>query len=470
MKTVAVIDIGKTNAKVALVDLERFEEIAVRKTPNLVVAEGLYPRFDIERLWRFILASLADLHREHPVEAISVTTHGATAVLLDEAGGLALPVLDYEYAGPDRLAEEYDEARPPFLETGSARLPMGLNIGAQLFWQQRTFPERFANVASILTYAQYWSYRLTGIKTTELTSLGCHTDLWNPEAAAFSTLVEEQGWLSLFAPVLKAGEVIGGLLEPLAKETGLPQGLPVYCGIHDSNASLLPHLLTRNAPFSVVSTGTWVIMLAVGGEAAAELDETRDTLINVNALGDPVPSARFMGGRAFSMLIGENPPTASPEAEARVLAAGHMLLPSVPGGSGPFPLARPRWTVEEKSLEPADRLAIVSFHLALMTATCLDLIGAKGEIVVEGPFAANAAYLRMLAAATGRPVFANRLSTTGTSLGAACLVAGARVRTGAQAFEEVIPPAYGAYAGQWTRATAQHVGAAAGIKSLPLER
>jgi sugar (pentulose or hexulose) kinase len=403
MTIVAVIDIGKTNAKVALVDLERFEEIAVRKTRNLVSEEGLYPHFDIEHLWRFILDSLAALHQEHPVEAISVTTHGATAVLLDEKGGLALPVLDYEFAGPDALAEDYGTFRPPFLETGSARLPMGLNIGAQLFWQQRMFPEQFANVATILTYAQYWSYRLTGVKTNELTSLGCHTDLWNPKAATFSTLVEAEGWRSLFAPVRKAGDVIGGLLQPLAEETGLPHGLPVYCGIHDSNASLLPHLLTRRAPFSVISTGTWVVMLAVGGEAV-DLDETRDTLINVNALGDPVPSARFMGGRAFSLLVGDDPPPALREAEEHVLAAGHMLLPSVPGGSGPFPSASPRWTVDEKTLDPAERLAAVSFHLALMTATCLDLIGAKGEIVVEGPFAANAAYLRMLAAATwGRP-------------------------------------------------------------------
>ncbi|RUV54167.1 carbohydrate kinase, partial [Mesorhizobium sp. M1A.F.Ca.IN.022.02.1.1] len=113
MKTVAVIDIGKTNAKVALVDLDRFEEIAVRKTGNGVVNSGLYPHFDIERLWRFILHSLAALHREHRVDAISVTTHGATAVLLDDAGDLALPVLDYEFTGPDALAEDYDRIRAP---------------------------------------------------------------------------------------------------------------------------------------------------------------------------------------------------------------------------------------------------------------------------------------------------------------------------------------------------------------------
>ncbi|THK38152.1 carbohydrate kinase [Ensifer sp. MPMI2T] len=456
MKTVAVIDIGKTNAKVALVDLDRFEEIAVRKTGNGVVNGGLYPHFDIERLWRFILDSLAALHREHKVDAISVTTHGATAVLLDNAGDLALPVLDYEFAGPDALAEDYDRVRAPFSETGSARLPMGLNVGAQLFWQERTFPEHFARVTTILTYAQYWSFRLTGVRANELTSLGCHTDLWNPKAAGFSSMVDALGWRELFAPVRKASDVLGGLLQQLADETGLPRNLPVYCGIHDSNASLLPHLLTRSAPFSVVSTGTWVVILSVGCDRV-DLDEKRDTLINVNALGDPVPSARFMGGRAFSTLVGENPPTASLEAESKVLAARHMLLPSVPVGSGPFPSTTARWTTDERALAPAERLAVVSFHLALMTATCLDLIGARGEIVVEGPFAANAAYLRMLAAATGREILADSRSATGTSLGAACLVNGVRVHTGAERFTGTVSAGYAEYAEEWRALTAAHV-------------
>ncbi|MDX1003778.1 carbohydrate kinase [Sinorhizobium medicae] len=456
MKTVAVIDIGKTNAKIALVELERFEEIAVRKAGNGVKDDGPYPHFDTERLWRFILDSLAALNREHPIDAISVTTHGATAVLLDSSGALALPVLDYEFAGPDALADEYDKVRPRFSETGSARLPIGLNVGAQLFWQQRMFPDHFARVATILTYAQYWSYRLTGIRANELTSLGCHTDLWNPATADFSSMVDQQGWRPVFAPVRRAGDVLGPVLRQVADETGLPPETPVHCGIHDSNASLLPHLITRQAPFSVASTGTWIVMLAVGARPV-KLDERRDTLINVNALGDPVPSARFMGGRAFSLLIGGDPPPASPEAEASVLENGHMLLPSLPGGSGPFPTSSPRWTTDEDRLTPAERLAAVSFHLALMTATCLDLIGARGEILVEGPFASNEAYLRMLAAATGRPVLANRLNSTGTSLGAACLVAGAHVRTGAEPVALQMPVAYAGYADLWRRLTAAHV-------------
>nr|WP_199178698.1 hypothetical protein [Acidimangrovimonas sediminis] len=82
-------------------------------------------------------------------------------------------------------------------------------------------------------------------------------------------------------------------------------GTPVNCGIHDSNASLLPYLKGHEAPFAVVSTGTWVIAMAIGGRMSrniGNLDEARDTLVNVNALGAPVPSARFMGGREYEAL------------------------------------------------------------------------------------------------------------------------------------------------------------------------
>ncbi|HTO32779.1 MAG TPA: FGGY-family carbohydrate kinase [Pararhizobium sp.] len=448
MKTIAVIDIGKTNAKVALVDLDRFEETAVRKTANCVSPDGLYPHFDVERLWRFIAESLAALNAETPVDAISVTTHGATAVLLDANGDLALPLLDYEFTGPDRLSAEYDKVRPPFAETGAARLPMGLNIGAQIYWQERTYPKQFADVATILTYAQYWSYRLSGVLANELTSLGCHTDLWNPYTGDFSTMVDARGWRSLFAPVCRASDLLGGLTAQAAKDTGLPQGLPVFCGIHDSNSSLLPHVLTRPAPFSVVSTGTWVVIMAMGARKVA-LDEARDTLINVNALGDPVPSARFMGGRAFSTLMQDLPVTASDEAEAVVADRQWMLFPSLPEGSGPFPHAKARWSCDEASLTSSERLAVVSFHLALMTATCLDLIGAQGEIVVEGPFAGNQAYLRMLAAATGRPVLTGSQSATGTSLGAACLADGSRAQVHTTRFSADPPAGYRAYAEAW---------------------
>jgi len=72
-----------------------------------------------------------------------------------------------------------------------------------------------------------------------------------------------------------------------------------------------------------------------------------------------------------------------------------------------------------------------------MTAECLGLAGAEGDIIVEGPFATNGLYLEMLAAATARPVIAMRTSATGTSIGAALLTA----LDGARPIEDGVPVA-----------------------------
>ena len=160
---VAVIDIGKTNAKLALVDLASRTEIAALRQPNRVLSGGPYPHYDVDAIWSFILDGLATLKREHAIDAISVTTHGATAALVDASGNLALPILDYEFDGPDGMRGEYDAVRPPFSETGSPALPIGLNLGAQLFWLQRSFPKEFDRARAILMYPQFWVRKLTGV-------------------------------------------------------------------------------------------------------------------------------------------------------------------------------------------------------------------------------------------------------------------------------------------------------------------
>jgi sugar (pentulose or hexulose) kinase len=450
---VAVIDIGKTNAKLALVDAESLREIAVLKTPNRVLNGAPYPHHDVDRLWTFILDGLAEFARGHAIDAISITTHGATAALLDADGELALPILDYEHDGPAPLAGEYAALRPPFIETGTPRLPLGLNLGAQIHWQAKAFSDRFKTVRSLLPYPQYWAYRLSGVQASEVTSLGCHTDLWSPARRDFSALVDAMGWRGLMPPLRDAGDHLGPILPEIARRTGLDPQTPVLCGLHDSNASLLPHLVARKHPFSVVSTGTWVVSMAVGGRQQA-LDEARDTLVNVSALGTPVPSARFMGGREYEMLTaGLNAGWTQRDVE-RVLAEEIQLLPSVQQGSGPFPNAQSCWLGEPS---PGERLVAASFYLALMAATCLDLIGADGEIVVEGPFGKNVLFAEMLGAATGRPVLPQDGRETGTTTGAALLAAGSAGNQMPTERAEARPVnrSFAQYADAWRKAVAE---------------
>ena len=418
---VAVIDIGKTNAKLALVRLLDQSEIAVVTRPNTVLPGPPYPHFDVEGHWEFILDGLSRFHAEFGIGAITVTTHGASGALIAEDGSLAAPILDYEHTGPDDSASAYDAIRPPFSETGSPRLSMGLNLGAQLHWQFTTNPDLRDRVAHVVTYPQFWAYKLTGVLATDVTSLGCHTDLWNPYDGQFSSLPEALGIAGKIAPPMKPGEVLGPVKSDVAHRTGLPPETPVYCGIHDSNASLLSHLVARKPPFSVVSTGTWVIAMAVGGKPVT-LDPDLDTLVNVNAFGEAVPSARFMGGREHDMVLDGSAVEVAEEDTLAVLNQRRMLLPAVVPETGPFAGMQARWHRGEPPKGSGQRGAAVGFYLALVTARCLELIGHEGPIIVEGPFARNSTYLTMLGVASSSAVVPMD-STTGTSQGAALLVA-----------------------------------------------
>ncbi|GAK70353.1 hypothetical protein RRU01S_11_00060 [Agrobacterium rubi TR3 = NBRC 13261] len=419
IRNVAVIDIGKTHAKLIVVDGETGEEIASRKIANRVLSGPPYPHYDIETLWSFILDGLCAFRETPAYQAISITTHGASAALLDRAGKLALPVLDYEHSYPDDIQNAYTALRPPFKETFSPALPMGLNIGAQLHYQKTAFPDAFADVTDILAYPQYWAYRLTGVKANEATSLGCHTDLWQPGKAAFSSLPETLGITDLLAPVRSAFDVLGKVLPEIALKIGIDGDMPVYCGLHDSNASLLPHLMVRKGPFSVVSTGTWIICFGVGAPLET-LDPARDTLVNVDAFGKPVPSARFMGGREFEMLTAGASPAENSGLD-RVLADDIFYLPNAVEGSGPFPGLKGRWHNEPRN--DAERLVAASLYAAMMTASCLELIGNSGTIIMEGPFGANRHFTAALAAITGADVLVtDGNSPSGTALGASVLV------------------------------------------------
>ena len=175
---IAILDIGKTHAKVILFDANEMEELAVYQKKNEIVNNSIYPHFDIKNLKRFIISSLQKISKNFQVNSIFTSTHGACMALMSK-GELALPVLDYEFEGPDQYRDEYNDIRPNFSQSGSPRMDSGLNLGAQLFWQSKNFPEKFAMVDQILFWPQFWSYWLSGIAASEISYASSHSDLWD---------------------------------------------------------------------------------------------------------------------------------------------------------------------------------------------------------------------------------------------------------------------------------------------------
>jgi sugar (pentulose or hexulose) kinase len=204
----------------------------------------------------------------------------------------------------------------------------------------------------------------------------------------------------------------------VAARTGLPETTRVLSGLHDSNAGLLRPLAQQALPFTVVSTGTWVVIMAPGG-SLDRLDPALDMLGNVDALGRPVPCIKFMGGREYGVLAGADTAPATPADLAAVIAAGIMALPGFAGQSGPF--AGRVGRVVPDGAAPSPALAVL--YIALMTDWCLERLGAAGPVIVEGSFVRTPLYAPLLAAlGPSRRVLVSA-DTTGT-VGGAVLLAG----------------------------------------------
>ncbi len=420
---VIVLDVGKTLAKLSLWS-EEGRLIEEHERYNARVESGGRHALDTEGIERWVEQMLRHVARGGPVSAIVPVAHGAAAAVL-RAGRLACPVADYEDPVPLKLRAAYDGQRDVFALTGSPALPEGLNLGVQLYRLEQEQPGLLTGDACIVTWPQYWAWKLSAVAACEVSSLGCHTDLWRPGEGGPSAIARERGWFARLAPLRRAGERLGSLSEEWALRTGLSAEVGIYCGVHDSNAALLAargFADTAAEEVTVISTGTWFVAMRLSQAAAvdwAALPESRDCLVNVDVEGRPIPSARFMGGRELERIggLGAADAQAAVQALPEVLETGAMALPGWVPGVGPYAQSRARWLHEPRN--PAARAAAAGLYAALMTDTCLELIGSSGSLIVEGRFASTDVFVRALAALrSDAQVLVNRAEQSGVPYGA----------------------------------------------------
>jgi sugar (pentulose or hexulose) kinase len=211
-------------------------------------------------------------------------------------------------------------------------------------------------------------------------------------------MARRRGWASRFAPIARAGDVIGRLKPELAALTGLSPKVRIHAGLHDSNAALhaaraFPEVEGQEA--TVLSTGTWFVAMRLPAEPVdlAALPEDRDCLVNVDLAGRPVPSSRWMGGReieCFGVRI-DKPGIGALE---EILSSGAMILPGLIPGSATF--RDP--DMGAANATPSGRTdTAIGLYAALMTDASLDLIGARRTVLIEGRFAASELFARALA-------------------------------------------------------------------------
>jgi len=458
-KTVLVFDIGKTHVKVTLLD-DNGVKCYQSRTSNTVKATKPYNSFDTDRIWDWLLAEIGGLTPTYTISAISIATHGAAAALIDaETDRLLLPIMDYEFDDyPDDIPD-YAALRPPFDITGSPEFPGGLNLGRQLNWQCRLLSQDTLSRASLLMYPQYWAWRLTGKLSSEITSLGCHTDLWDVRKNTPSPLLKTLGLEHALPLVISAWEALGSVRPEIAAQTGLPAECSVYPGVHDSNAGFLPILgsAKKDRP-TVVSSGTWTVIM--DSQAGIEaLDASKDMLVNIDAEGTPIATARYMGGREFGLvcerLNTDIATTFTDEDVNQIIDNGTLILPSFCSGTGPYPDASGE-IVSGKDRFEINGKAAATIYSALMVDNILKQLNPDStqDILLEGSFASNEVLCRLLAALN--PNRNVRVQNQGNGVTHGCYLLTRRnmpaAKTRNPKIEPYVSAGFSEYAKQWNAA------------------
>ena len=289
---IAIFDIGKTNKKIILFDdslkvvFEKGERFAE------VLDDDNFLGDDIELIESWVNKVLDELMSsgDYNIKALNFSTYGASLIYLDEKGDRLTPIYNYLKELPKEISNEVYANNGGLLEfsrkTASPVLGF-LNSGLQIKWLQKEKPEVYSKVKNVLHFPQYLSYKFTGKITSEYTSIGCHTALWDFDNKQYHPWVET---LDLKLP------------DPISNSTVFESNIgghkvKVGVGIHDSSSALVPYLFSNKKEFILVSTGTWCIaMNPFNKEPLTQYELNDDCLCFLSVKQEQVKSSRFYMG------------------------------------------------------------------------------------------------------------------------------------------------------------------------------
>lgn len=399
---ILIFDIGKTNKKWFLFSLDgqvvQSEQITLQETED----EDGFACENLPVLLEWMESCVQRLRQTQglSIQAMNVASYGASLVHV-RADGSPLPLENYLRPYPAALQakfidEHFGGHETMFMQQTASPLMGSLNAGLQLYRLKHEKPARYAQIKQSFHLPQYLAHKLGAAASSDFTSLGCHTGLWNFEQGQYHSWALAEGFDGLLAPL------------QTANYTRLQNDVVIGQGLHDSSSALIPYLAGSTEPFVLISTGTWCIGLnPFAHEPLTQNELSHDCLLFLQANGKPVKASRLFAGKEHAHQLGR--------------IARHFQLPesfayslqqsvSPPPAAAPYlpsswlyqhcaPAEETLWNLEgyENAQQAYTALALgLCGHLAISTGRVLQ--PHTKTIYVDGGFAANPLFIEALKA------------------------------------------------------------------------
>ena len=291
---IVIFDVGKTNKKLFLFD-EQYRIIFERTARfTETTDEDGDPCENLESLRLSVFDSLREVFKMKDIEvkAINFSTYGASLVYINEDGNPLTPLYNYLKTYPESLKQKFYKkygGEAAFSVQSASPVLGSLNSGMQLYRLKEERPEVYASMKYALHLPQYMSYLLSGTACSDITSIGCHTNLWDFTTNSYHRWVKEEGILEKLAPLMPSNEVMPAVFPGNNYHIGT--------GLHDSSAALIPYLVSFHEPFILISTGTWCISFNPFNESPLTAEELeQDCLCYMTFQGKPIKASRLFAG------------------------------------------------------------------------------------------------------------------------------------------------------------------------------
>jgi L-fuculokinase len=388
-----IYDIGKTNKKCLVFSsngnvVDEYMEVFEETTD-----EDGFPCDDLVKLEEWILGQYELLlkNERYKIIGINFATYGASFVHIDNNGKPLTALYNYLKPYPAEILNQFlqtyfaNDAKAFALETASPAMGM-LNSSLQLYWLKHTQPQVWDKIQYSLHLPQYLHYLFTQKAFSDYTSIGCHTGLWNFENNNYQQWVVAEGIDKKLASLQE---------QPIFNGDNILIGI----GLHDSSSAIIPYLQQYEAPFLLISSGTWCINLnPFNQQKLTAVELKNDALHFLQANGKSVKASRIFLGREHDFQaarIATHFNVANDFYKSIGIAENadidNNFIPACMEGSGPMPQKQDTlWNIEVYKTAAEAYIALIHGLIHLLKIS-IDLIDTKEvkHFYIDGGFAAN---------------------------------------------------------------------------------
>ncbi|MBS7614625.1 L-fuculokinase [Candidatus Bathyarchaeota archaeon] len=265
-EVVLVFDCGSTNLRVVAINSQGTIKAQFSFPNEPKPQNGRNPEWliwDLDEVWsKLCKASREVVAKIDPgsIKAATVITWGADGAPVDRNGRLLYPVISWQCPRTVEAMKNLTSTLSPFeifRITGYQLTPFNTLI--KLYWLRKHELEVLSKAYTWLMMAGLIAQRLTGEFHIDPTSASTMMAMDLGRRDWSKTMLELVGLDPGFFPKWREpGQVVGDVTKEAEKGCGIPNGVPVVAGGHDSQFAIFGSMATENE--AVLSSGTWEIL------------------------------------------------------------------------------------------------------------------------------------------------------------------------------------------------------------------